>query len=181
MPGRGGVRAWTRVGADEPRYDGGHLRVVRRRLRRADGAESDWDLLDSVDSVVVLPLTGDGRVVCIRGYRPGPDAVVTCLPGGLLAPGETPEHAAARELREETGWEAADLRLVGRSQWFKSTERTWSVVARGVRRTGPAAPDPEEDLEVVLLGLAEVRSGLRDGSFGTVAPAYQALDAAGLL
>ena len=174
------ARSWTRVGPQSVRYDG-FLRVVRRRLRMPNGRESEWDLLDSSDSVVVLPLARDGRVICIRQYRPGPDAVVTCLPGGLIDPGEDPLRAAARELREETGWSAHRWQLAGPTQWFKSTEVSWAVIAHDCVPSGPQVLEDDEDIEVVLLDVADVRSRLRDGSFGTVQHAYLALDHAGLL
>ncbi|MBS43536.1 MAG: NUDIX hydrolase [Nocardioides sp.] len=175
------ARRWERVGEQETRYDAGYLRVVRRRLRRPDGAESDWDLLDSVDSVVVLPLTDDGRVVCIEGYRPGPDEVVTCLPGGLVDPGESVLDAARRELLEETGHRAARVEPAGHHQWFKSTEKSWAVVAHGCERVAEQRLEPDEDMHVVLLPVHDVRRRLREGTFGTVPHTYLGLDAAGLL
>ncbi|WP_300401508.1 NUDIX hydrolase [Nocardioides sp.] len=174
------AQSWARVGPQSVRYDG-FLRVVRRRLKMPGGRESEWDLLESSDSVVVLALTREGRVVCIRQYRPGPDAVITSLSGGIIDPGEDPLRAAARELREETGWSAERWQLAGPTQWFKSTEVSWAVIAHDCVLTGPQLLEADEDIEVVLLDVAEVRSRLRDGSFGTVQHAYLALDHAGLL
>ncbi|CAN5180883.1 NUDIX domain-containing protein [soil metagenome] len=174
------ARTWDVVSPDEVRYDG-YLRVLRRRLRMPNGAESDWDLLDSPDSVVVLPVDAHGKVVCIRQYRPGPDRVIECLPGGLLDPGESVVAAATRELREETGYAAERWQVAGPTQWFKSTEVSWAVIAWGCTPSGQQQLDRDEDIDVVLRTVAEVRAGLRDGTFGTVQHAYLTLDHAELL
>jgi len=41
----------------------------------------------------------------ILQYRPPVDAVCVEFPAGLIDEGETPEQAAVRELKEETGYE----------------------------------------------------------------------------
>ena len=46
----------------------------------------------------------DGRVLLLRYDDPAPMGVHWSTPGGGIEPGETPRDAAARELREETGW-----------------------------------------------------------------------------
>lgn len=55
--------------------------------------------------VVVLALSEDGRVLCVRHvFRP--KAYPWGLPAGFMKPGEGPEAAVLRELLEETGYEA---------------------------------------------------------------------------
>ena len=171
---------WERVGADRRVYSG-YLKVLTRTLRMPDGRLSDWDLIDSVDSVVVVPLTLQGQIICVRQYRPGQDRYVTACPGGLVDSGEDVAEAAARELREETGYTAGRLEVVGHTGSYKSTERYWTSVAYDVQLTGAQELDEFESMEVLLLDVAEVRGLLRKGLFGCSEQTYLALDHAGLL
>ena len=63
----------------------------------------------TVDCVV---FDGDGRLLLIRRRNP-PFKGQYALPGGYVDYGETVEHAATRELEEETGLAATRLALVG--------------------------------------------------------------------
>ena len=63
----------------------------------------------TVDCVAV---DADGRVLLIRRGRP-PFEGQYALPGGFVEVGETVEAACSRELEEETGIVAQDLRLAG--------------------------------------------------------------------
>ena len=54
-----------------------------------------------------------GRLLLVRRGRP-PHAGFWSLPGGRIEPGESPEQAVEREVREETGLEVRAGAVVGR-------------------------------------------------------------------
>lgn len=174
------VGDWEVVGEDQLAYDG-FLRVLVRRYRMPDGTVADWHLLDTPPSVTVLALTTDERVVLVEQYRPGPGKVVRSLPGGIIDAGEEPVEAAARELLEETGWAAGSVELVGTVEPLNATSSWYVTIARDCTLAGAQSLDELEDIAVVLTDLAGVRASLRDGSMGSLAQTYLALDHLGLL
>ncbi|KAI1002672.1 hypothetical protein K3495_g5527 [Podosphaera aphanis] len=60
--------------------------------------------VDGVGIVAILDLPTGPEIVLQRQYRPPVDAVCIEIPAGLVDDGETPEQAALRELKEETGY-----------------------------------------------------------------------------
>ncbi|MDP9274094.1 MAG: NUDIX hydrolase [Chloroflexota bacterium] len=64
-------------------------------------------------SAVVACVDGAGRVLIVK-QTAGPFAGAWLLPGGNVEPNERLEDAARRELFEETGYRAGDLRPVAR-------------------------------------------------------------------
>ena len=173
-------RAWVRIGEDQVAFDG-FVRVVQRRLRLPDGTEAVWDLLDTAASVAVLPLTPSGDVVCVRQYRVGPDRVVLSIPGGLVDNSEDAASAAARELREETGYEADAVEVVASTFPNSSTRPRYAAVARRCILRHVQQLDEHEDCEVAVLTVDQLRAELRAGRMAATEQTYLALDHAGLL
>ena len=69
-------------------------------------------VIEGKDFVVIVAVTRDNRILLVRQYRPPVAEVTLELPAGHIEPGETPEQAARRELREETGHEADNFKLL---------------------------------------------------------------------
>jgi len=124
--------------------------------------------------VVVVPFTGDDRILLVRQYRHAVDGELWELPAGTLAgrqagtrvvPVETPEACAARELVEETGYAAAGLEKLGECYAMpgSSDEVIHVFAARGLA-PGPPALDPGEVIdEVRAFGIPELQGMLRRG------------------
>src|SRR5664280_3337373 len=75
----------------------------------------DVYVIDCVNWVNVIAVTPDQHLVMIEQYRHGSNTVELEIPGGMIDAGETdPVATAVRELREETGYEGENARLLGR-------------------------------------------------------------------
>lgn len=160
------IRDWERLG-DEIllRYKVFQVRKSRRRSPRT-AADIGFFLIDTPDWVNVLALTHDEQLVLIRQFRHGTEKVSLEIPGGLIDPHETdPMQAARRELREETGYEAEHVELLGVMSPNPSmmTNRCHSYLATGCRRIGDLAMDPGEDIEVLTMPLSELDGLLERG------------------
>lgn len=85
--------------------------VINETVRLPDGSETDFDYVEEGHSVVILPFTSDGDVVVIEEWREPVKRINYGLPaGGLEDEDDQPASAVERELREETGYEAGDIR-----------------------------------------------------------------------
>lgn len=113
----------------------------------------------------VVAETPDGQVVLVWQYRFGTDALSLEIPGGVIDPGETPEEAARRELREETGYEADTLELLGVVEPNPALQgnRSYTFFAPNARLAGSTSFDDLEDLEVALVKKEDVTALVDEG------------------
>jgi ADP-ribose pyrophosphatase len=116
--------------------------------------------------VNVVALTDDHRLVMIRQWRFGTQAVTLEIPGGLVDPGEDPFDAARRELREESGFTSKDWVPLGSVEPNPAyqTNRCHHFLARSASRTHPLDLDPGEDITVETVPLDDVPRLIHDGT-----------------
>ena len=89
---------------------GSRFSVERRMVPKRGGGSEAREVIVHPGSVVILPLLDDGRVVLIRNARFTVQRTLWELPAGTRDPAEPVELCAARELEEETGYRARELR-----------------------------------------------------------------------
>ena len=150
------------------RFVGKVLSVRVDRVEVAPGIFAPREVVEHVPSVCILPVDERGIVYLVRQYRHPVGADLLEAPAGMMDEGETPEYAAARELREEIG---AEGELIALGEFLPTPgycdERMFLFLAR-VSRFGETAPDEDEFLETVSMPFSEfyrkaVDGTLRDG------------------
>lgn len=146
-------------------YQGKILDFYRDTVRLPDGREATRELVRHNGAVAVVPLLPDGRVIIEYQYRYPHDGVIVEIPAGKLdGPDEDPEAAARRELKEETGYEAAELVPMG--EFYPtaaySSETIWLYLAKGLV-AGAQELDEGEFLDVQAVPLEELVKDILEG------------------
>ncbi|MDR1692136.1 MAG: NUDIX domain-containing protein [Oscillospiraceae bacterium] len=91
----------------------------------------------------------DHKILCVKHREPA--RTYFCLPGGGIEPGETPEAAAVRELREECLVDGANLTLISTVTHDGHTNYTFTADI-GAQQPALGA-DPELPENPILAGV----------------------------
>jgi 8-oxo-dGTP pyrophosphatase MutT (NUDIX family) len=130
-------RPWQVI-ARRTAYESDWIGMQLVDIRVPDG--SVWRDIHLVDykyqAASIIPIRDDGQVLLIDHYRFQTDSRGWEAPAGGIEAGETPERAAVRELREETGHRAASYKFLGHYHPSNgSSNQNFHVfVAHGVTR-----------------------------------------------
>jgi ADP-ribose pyrophosphatase len=118
-----------------------------------------FDRILGPNTVTVVPVFGDGRILLERQYRHAIKKYLYELPAGHIDPGETPAQAASRELEEEVGYRPGKLSKLYAAYVSPGTktELQTCFVATDLRRTKAS---PEED-EIITTKAVTLDQALR--------------------
>jgi len=125
----------------------------------------DWP-----DWVLVVALTPADELVLVRIWRPPVRAYVLEPVAGMIDAGESdPVVTARRELLEETGFTAEEFQALPWAPFTdpaRNTNRMHVVLARNAHRIAEPKLEEAEDLQTVLMPVADVLRGLPQGMLG---------------
>lgn len=127
----------------------------------------NWEAFErtNCDGVIgIVPFTDAREVILIRQFRPPVNGFVIELPAGLVDPGEPFEEAVRRELIEETGYAAGNVQFLtdGPMSSGASAEILSVYIATGLKHVGIGQRDETEDIEVLLVPVAEIPKKLEE-------------------
>jgi len=156
---------WRRI-ASQIIFQHPRLTLIEDTLMLPTGQQTDWLRLGGTnDSVGLLCLDDQRRILLARQYNPVPRRIVHEFPGGGVEAGESIVDAARRELMEEVGlyphrleplgaFLADHRRSAGRQHVFLATEFEQRQLA----------PDLGEIIEFDWISIEAVEEAIRAGA-----------------
>ena len=137
-------------------YKGRAFDVQRLEVKLPDERLKSYDLVRHSGAVTLVPLDSESNILFVRQFRIAVNSDMLELPAGMLEIGEEPAACAAREIREETGMAARNLRKLG--DYFLapgySSEHMHVYLATDLY-PAPLAADDDEFLQIQKVPIAK--------------------------
>jgi len=144
-------------------FDGKMISLQVDTVALPDGKTATREIVKHPGAAAVMALL-DGKLLVVEQFRKPLEKFQIEIPAGKLDPGEDPAVAAARELEEETGYRAEELKLV--SAFYTSPgfadEKLYLYFADKVV-PGTLNPDEDEYLEIEAITLEQAEAYIAEG------------------
>ncbi len=146
-------------------YEGKIVNLRVDEVELPNGARSKREVVEHADSVAIVPVLDDGRIVLIRQFRLPAEGVLLEIPAGVVDPGESPEECARRELAEEIGYAPGRLEPLFSMYLAPGycSELIHLFVASELKPAHSTA-DADEFIEPAIMTPEEARRLIDDGS-----------------
>lgn len=96
----------------QPIFQGNIISVQVDEVVLPDGNTSTREIVRHPGAVGVIAVTEDKKIVMVEQYRKALERSLLEIPAGKLEPGEDPAVTAERELEEETGYRAGQMKYI---------------------------------------------------------------------
>ena len=136
-------------------FDGKLFDVFQWEQEQYDGTKRTFEKVKRPDTVYILPVTDDGKIIICRQVQPGSQSYYGLL-GGRVEKDENVADAAKRELQEEAGIVVNNLKLWKSFQFLPKID--WAIyifIGNNISYESTHL-DPGEKIELVYLTIDEL-------------------------
>jgi len=129
-----------------------------------NGRETEREVVDHRPAVVIVPIDESDNVIMIRQFRYPTENTILEVPAGIVETSESPMECAQRELQEEIGYMARNMRSIG-GFWASPgfcNEYLHAYTARDLIPSKLPA-DEDENIEIQRIPLSSIPKLIRCG------------------
>jgi ADP-ribose pyrophosphatase len=153
------------VDSSEYQYRGRIISLRVDQIHTDSGYRGIREIIEHPGAVAIVPIDDQQRIILVRQYRAAIGKMTIEVPAGTLSVGEDPLVCAHRELKEETGFQAAQIDRVGGVYTAPgiSSEFITLYMATGLT-AGDANTEEDESIDLMRVSLNEALKMIHDGS-----------------
>lgn len=145
-------------------FKGKILKLRVDEVELPNGKKARREVTEHSGAVAVLPVTDDGKAMLVRQFRYAYKQHLIEIPAGKIDPGEDPETAVRREMREEINRACDELTFLGMMYPAPGAqyEPVYIYLARKLS-VCDGTPDEDEFVETILMDVDELIAKVTSG------------------
>jgi len=145
-------------------YKGKIVNLRLDRVRLPSGELHTREIVEHRGSVAILPVTSKKEIFLVKQFRKAVGKEIWEVPAGRIEEGESIEECARRELKEETGLLADEIKKLG--EYYPSpgycTEVIHIYLARNLKKSN-ALPEKDEFIKLKKFSKGEIVKMIEEG------------------
>lgn len=156
-------------------YKGRIISLQVDEVNLPNGKTSTREIIKHPGAVAVIPVTDEGKIIMVEQYRKAMEKALVEIPAGKLEKGEDPLETAKRELEEETGLQAGQMKKVISFYTSPGFADELVYVYLATELTTPEKPlevDEDEFVEVLELSIEEAKKLVEEERIHDAKTAY---------
>ncbi len=158
-------------------FQGKVFSVWQWEQEQFDGSIKVFEKVKRPDTVNVLPVTEEGKIILTEQEQPGMKSFIGCA-GGVIDDGEDPLAAAERELKEETGYEANEFVVWDAVHPFSKVDWViYTFIAKKAVRVADLALDAGEKIKLRFVTFDEFMDLVYDDNYRDTEIAFKVMRA----